>query len=299
MLNSTLTTKCVAKECITKRDIYIESYWMNHLIQNTLNDEFQLRAQLGPQEFKTLNNLNYQVCILEMKKNNQENLPESTFDTMVIHCSKLVKSIFEQHSFRTTMTIQNDRLVIIVFNLFPAKTRKEQLMKKEKLQLISKQIDTILNREECGKIQMYMGISSSYKGLKDVHLSYEEASKAIFLKSFFKSSVIFYDDLGAFQILLDLHGKERLETYVLRYLGPIIEEDQKKNSDLLKTLKIYLEKNGSKQSAADELHIVRQSLYYRLEKIKELLGEDWMCTQTRLALQLAIQAYELLKFEAS
>ncbi len=297
--NSTLTTERIVKESVTERELYKENNWVNHLIKNQLNDELLLRAQLGNKEFKTLNNLNSQVCIIEMESFNKENSYVGNNYPDAVHYSKIVRSVFEQHSFRPFMTMQNQRLVILAFDLFPTKTRKEQLAKKEKLQLISNQIDTILNRDECEKIRVFMGVSSSYKGFESSYYSYDEASKAIFLKFFFKSSIIFYDDLGAFQILLNLYEKEMLQSYVLRHLGPLIEEDQKKNSDLLKTLKIYLERNGSKQSAADELHIVRQSLYYRLEKIKELLGEDFMGIQNRLALQLAFQAYELLKFEAN
>nr|WP_198044801.1 helix-turn-helix domain-containing protein [Lysinibacillus timonensis] len=293
-LNSTLINHCVVKE----RDLYAESYWVNDLVQNHMDDEFHLRAQLGYQEYKTLNNLTSQVCIIEMEENDQEHSPENTCEEIDIHFASIIRSVFHQHSFRTYFAIQNNRLVILAFDLFLSKTRKEQLLKKEKLQLISKQIDAVFNREKRKSVQVFMGVSSSNIGFKCIHSSHAEASKAIFLKSFFRSSVIFFDDLGAFQILLNLHEKDQLEGYVFRHLGPLLDEDRKKNSDLLKTLKIYLERNGSKQSVADELHIVRQSLYYRLNKIKELLGEDYMCTQNRLALQLAIQAYELLKVKS-
>ncbi|MFY3790623.1 PucR family transcriptional regulator [Ureibacillus sp. MALMAid1270] len=296
-LNSTLTTECVPNESELERSHFVECYWMNELIQNQLIDELLIRSQLG-NEFKTLNNLSYQVCILEMKKIDHEHSAESISDSMGIHFFSIVRSIFEQYSFRCFMTIQDQRLAILAFDLFPTNTKKEQLKKKEKLELISKQIDNVLNnRETRKKFQVYMGISSTYKGLNNTHYCYEEANKAILLKSFFQSSTIFYDDLGTLEILLNLHEKGKLESFVLRYIGPLIEEDRKKNSDLLKTLKIYLDRNGSKQSVADELHIVRQSLYYRLAKIKELLGEDYMCTKNKLALQLAIQAYELLSME--
>ncbi|MDF2937464.1 MAG: hypothetical protein K0Q90_2837, partial [Paenibacillaceae bacterium] len=42
------------------------------------------------------------------------------------------------------------------------------------------------------------------------------------------------------------------------------------------------------------LFIVRQSLYYRLEKLKELLGEDFMVPETRLAISVALRAYQML-----
>lgn len=268
--------------------------WLADLIQNKWKDEFFIRSQLGSLEYKTLNNLNYQICVLEIKKLNDQHFSSEALAKQYIG---IVKAIFEQYSFRVFHVVENNQLVILTFDLFGSKTRKEQLEKKELFQSIANQIHRYLNNDERNKYVIHMSVSSTHKGFKNMYFSYEEALKSLLLKSIFNSSIIFYDDLGAFQILLNLQEKKLLKSYVLRHLGPIIEEDQKKKSDLLKTLKIYLERDGSKQSVADELHIVRQSLYYRLEKIKELLGEDYMCTQNRLALQLAIQAYELLKFE--
>ncbi|WP_238322792.1 helix-turn-helix domain-containing protein [Gorillibacterium massiliense] len=40
--------------------------------------------------------------------------------------------------------------------------------------------------------------------------------------------------------------------------------------------------------------IVRQSLYYRLEKIAELLGNDFMSPEYRISIQVALRAYQLL-----
>lgn len=269
--------------------------WLSNLISKKWNNDFFIRSQLGSVEYKTFNNLNYQICIIEIKKDGQH----LSKDLLVNKYMGIIKAIFEQHSFRVFPVVQNNRLVILAFDLFASKTRKEQLAKKELFQCIANQMDRLFNYEESDEFKVHMSVSLPHKGFKNIQCCYEEATKALLLKSFFKSSTIFYDDLGAFQILLNLQEKDMLESYVIRHLGPIIEEDQRKNSDLLKTLKIYLERNGSMQSVADELHIVRQSLYYRLDKIKELLGEEYMCTQNRLALQLAIQAYELLNSEMS
>lgn len=297
--NSTLTTEHVIHERHFERELVSKNYWLADLIRNQWTDELLIRSQLGQTEFKTLSNLGYQVCVLEMKSVNDEKSSIDMNHRLAMHYLDIVKTIFEQHSFRIFADVHQHQIVLLVFDLVSVKTRKEQLAKKEMLQSIVKKINRVINRDKCEELEIYMGISSSSKGFNHAYFCYEEASKSIFLKSLFKASIVFYDDLGAFQLLINLHEKGMLESYILRHLGLIIEEDQKKKSDLLKTLKVYLERDGSMQSVADELHIVRQSLYYRLEKIKELLGEDYMCMQNRLALQLAIQAYELVKHKAN
>lgn len=270
-------------------------------IENPLKDELLIQAQMGHEEYKTLNSLPFQVCVLEVKrtKHEQEDGIETLNKSTGIHLSLIVRSAFEQHAFRTFTTFKNNRLVILLFHSSAEKKQKALLFMKDKLQVILQNIDKMINGDERVKFQLFLGIGTVYEGVHNTSLSYEEAAKALSLKTFYQSPTIFYEDLGAFQILLNLHEKGMLESYVNSHLGLLIEEDCKKKSDLLKTLKAYLESNGSKKSIADELHIVRQSLYYRLEKIKELLGEDYMSTQKRLALQLALQAYELLNHQAS
>ena len=39
--------------------------------------------------------------------------------------------------------------------------------------------------------------------------------------------------------------------------------------------------NGSKKETAEQLYVVRQTLYHRLEKLEELLGTDFMASPKR------------------
>lgn len=87
---------------------------------------------------------------------------------------------------------------------------------------------------------------------------------------------------------------KQLENYVHDYLDVILSFDQKYESDLFTTLCIYLECNGVKNETADRLFIVRQTLYNRLEKLETLLGSNFMEPSNRLALEVAIKAYQLL-----
>ncbi|MNE36210.1 Purine catabolism regulatory protein [compost metagenome] len=106
--------------------------------------------------------------------------------------------------------------------------------------------------------------------------------------------MLFYEELGVFQLLLNLNDGKTLENFIRSYLGPLIDYDQSKGSELLLTLRVFLDHDGSKQIAARNLFIVRQSLYYRLDKITELLGEDFMLPENRISIQVALRAYQLL-----
>ncbi|ASS65562.2 hypothetical protein CIC07_05010 [Paenibacillus sp. RUD330] len=109
-----------------------------------------------------------------------------------------------------------------------------------------------------------------------------------------RSPCLFYEELGVLQLLPALNDGNRLEDFVDRHLGPLLLADRLKGSELLLTLKVYLDAEGNKQEAARRLYIVRQSLYYRLERIGELLGALWLMPERRLAVQVALRAYMLL-----
>lgn len=83
-----------------------------------------------------------------------------------------------------------------------------------------------------------------------------------------------------------------LEALIRDYIEPLASYDKEKHGQLLLTLKTYLIRSGSKQDTARELFIARQTLYHRLDKIIALLGEDFMNADKRLAIELAVNAYE-------
>ncbi|WP_164820218.1 PucR family transcriptional regulator, partial [Paenibacillus pasadenensis] len=103
-----------------------------------------------------------------------------------------------------------------------------------------------------------------------------------------------YEQLGVLQLLPALDDGRRLQAYVARHLGPLLEADRLRGGELLRTLQVFLDADGSKQEAARRLYVARQSLYYRLERIEELIGPVWLDPERRLAAELALRAYRLL-----
>ena len=275
-----------------------QNLWMSSLIHNEFINEEIIESQIGHQAYSLLNQVEYQVWIMDLKYHHP--LKYETFLSSVIPLLSLeIRAVFEHNGNQAFITMQKHQLIILAFNFNPPTTTNEKINQKKKYEQMTATIHQIMKREVYANICFKMGVGTNYTGFEQFSISYEEAQKALSFSPYYQSTTIFYEDLGAFQILLNIHEPKMLESFVYNHLGPLIEEDKKKNSDLLKTLKIYLESNGSKKVASEELHIVRQSLYYRLEKIKDFLGEDYLHPQSRLALLLAIQAYELLKLRAN
>lgn len=75
-----------------------------------------------------------------------------------------------------------------------------------------------------------------------------------------------------------------------RRLGPLIEHDRRRRHALLPTLEALCANAGRKAETARALHLNRQALYHRIERIERLLGVDLSDPAELLTLHLAVEA---------
>jgi len=92
-----------------------------------------------------------------------------------------------------------------------------------------------------------------------------------------------------------LQMQVNLKEVVNDYLQPIIDYDKQHNGRLMETLEVYLQTNGSKQETANQLFIVRQTLYHRLKKLETLLGKEFMSGHNRITLEFMLLANTLIE----
>jgi purine catabolism regulator len=272
-----------------ERKLFSENLWVDELMNGGLDDEKQIKALIGP-DFKRLNELNYRVCLIEIENlyDGRLSMPDHEWESVRLHLSLILRSTLEKHSFRPLITLKNNRLAVIALDI------KSKVGTKARLQQALASLHLIQADEKLKDLKLLIGVGKSYSHLKNAYSSYQEAVQALSLYACYRKPIMFYEELGVFQLLLGLNDGKTLQLFIRNYLGPLIDHDQVKGSDLLLTLKVYLDHDGSKQIAAQKLFIVRQSLYYRLEKITELLGEDFMAPENRISIQVALRAYQLL-----
>ncbi|MEU4025745.1 helix-turn-helix domain-containing protein [Streptomyces anulatus] len=75
--------------------------------------------------------------------------------------------------------------------------------------------------------------------------------------------------------------------YRQRLLGPLTAYDTEQGADLVHTLRVFLEANGSWRKAATELHLHVSTLHYRIGRIQHLTGRDLSLARDRVDLYLA------------
>ncbi|MEU8241876.1 GAF domain-containing protein [Actinoplanes missouriensis] len=98
-------------------------------------------------------------------------------------------------------------------------------------------------------------------------------------------------DLGYVGLLL---GESRdVAGFVKRVAGPVIEYDERRGTALVRTLEAYFDAGGGLAKAAEGLHVHVNTVTQRLERVGQLLGEDWHQPGRVLDLQLALRLHRL------
>ncbi|MER7004902.1 helix-turn-helix domain-containing protein [Dactylosporangium sp. NPDC000555] len=94
-------------------------------------------------------------------------------------------------------------------------------------------------------------------------------------------------ELGFFGVLLS--DNRDVDGFVEATIGPVLEYDQLRATDLAHTLDAYFETGGSPTYAAQRLHVHANTVARRLERITELLGTDWQKPERQLEVHLALR----------
>jgi purine catabolism regulator len=142
------------------------------------------------------------------------------------------------------------------------------------------------------------GISRPAVGLAALREAYREAKDALSIAHELgdHEQTTFYGDLKLFQFVLALKERnlEQMRRFHRDTLGALVEHDERKQGDLIRTLNGFFEANGNLAKAASDLDVHRNTLVYRLERIKELTGFDLEDADNRLILHLALKIQRVL-----
>ncbi|MGJ6961113.1 helix-turn-helix domain-containing protein [Streptosporangium sp. G11] len=76
-------------------------------------------------------------------------------------------------------------------------------------------------------------------------------------------------------------------------LGPVIDYDARRGTALVQTLTAYFGMGGSLSRTSEALHIHVNTVTQRLDRIGQLLGDDWQAPDRALEIQLALRLHRL------
>jgi len=137
---------------------------------------------------------------------------------------------------------------------------------------------------------MAIGISRTTRKATALHLAYLQADAAIRLGSNAgEGQLRRYDDIAA-QHLLEYAVQAGMDeaTAISPAIGLLQEFDDANRADYTASLAAYLNSGRNVAHAANTLHVHKNSMYYRIQRIEELAGIDLSDEQTCFLLQLSL-----------
>lgn len=232
-------------------------------------------------------NLYYRLILIENMTVPGE-IRDEEWEEIKLQQSIILRSIFKKRNFFPAISITKSHIAIIASFYQGSYALNDEEMFTQVAEAVKNTHKQNVFRGE----NSYIGISSLQKDYSKLPGCYEEAKAVLSIQKRNILDILLFDQLGVYRLLIHLPEKE-LTAYVSHYLKPLLDEEKQPKNDLLLTLSVYLETMGSKKETAERLAVVRQTLYHRLQKIEELIG-DFMEPSRRQALELAIRAYVLL-----
>ncbi|NTV89656.1 MAG: PucR family transcriptional regulator [Clostridiales bacterium] len=197
----------------------------------------------------------FRVFVMTLKQPVSDTRPD--FDKMVR--AQLTRLLFATSD--RVATFRQDRFIVAVLQNFALETVEEVIDRLE---------------ERCLQFGrgygINAGISINDNGLKSLSRNYRRAVSLLNIARKQDKPRISYQDLGVYQLLLETEDTRILGRLYAGILGPIEDYDAKNQTDLLSTLRCYLESNASVQEVAGKTYVHRNTINYKIKKIREITG---------------------------
>jgi sugar diacid utilization regulator len=119
----------------------------------------------------------------------------------------------------------------------------------------------------------------------------EEARESMFIarRLFGASRVMPYEDLGVYPLLLRGGATSaELRAFADRILAPLRAYDEKHQTELIRTLRLYFDVGQNVKTAAAELSVHRHTVFYRLRQIADISNHDLDSAHDQLTLRTAM-----------
>jgi sugar diacid utilization regulator len=146
------------------------------------------------------------------------------------------------------------------------------------------------------KSNIRIGISDTYEDLTKTRTFLIQAIKAIETGSRISvdQSIFRFDDYRVDDLIANVEDKKVLFSFLYPPLMRVIRYDTRHNTNLAYTLYVFLESPDKPAHACNRLSIHKNTLYYRLGKMREIMKTDFSSAEIIMRIQLT---FHILKFQ--
>lgn len=287
--------------------------WQRQLVNKlvglaTLNNQTKLRIKNQLDNFKEhfihdllFNNFASQTVLIQQGESLGWNLKKPHH--LLIVNIQLINELMTNLTWLDDMMVHfemqnislNEQLIIFQFQeqiiiLLEDEEERTPLERKEFSLKIAKQLQETAAKKWPNR-QFRIGVGNYYPEVDLLHKSYQEAILAIqFMQHWFLDKhVCHFNDLRVFRLLLYIPN-EILYHFYEETLTVLINSDEKHETEYIKTLQIYFQKNGKINEVAEELYVHPNTLRNRIKKIEDITGlnlqEPEGCINLNIAMRI-------------
>lgn len=145
----------------------------------------------------------------------------------------------------------------------------------------------VRTKKKMKEYTLHIGIGSKLKDIRNVMTCYKRAKAAVEMANHFNEPILHFNYMGIYKILFTIEDKDMLDDIYHEQLETLIEYDKKHHTEFEKTLYYYLKYNASPQKIASKMYTHRNTINYRISKIKQLINSELDSPEERFQYLLA------------
>ncbi len=233
--------------------------FFHHLLKEQSKNEKQIRQEAELLNIRIPHLL--KTIIFKLKDHDDERF-EFLKDT--------VQSYLKVTESMTEFLVESNQIIVIL-----GERSQKHAIDEQSLDLVNR---VIKSSEQQNSLKVFVGIGTAYDQLSLLRKSFLEGSEVI------KSAVFLgtqehlsfeYENLGVYRYIQVLAKHNEKVHYVNPKLEKLKQKDSENQTELLKTIEVYLKNNCKSKPTAEALFIHPNTLNYRLKQIGEYTNIDF------------------------
>lgn len=143
--------------------------------------------------------------------------------------------------------------------------------------------------------RIHIGVGSKMLDFRNIILSYKRGLAACKMAKKFNHTFLTFEEMGVYQVLFMIEDHDILYQMYHQLLGPIIDYDKKHHTELEETLYNYLMFDSNQKAMAEALFMHRNTINYRMNKIKEITQCEFSSFEEKMPYMLAFYIKDMIE----
>jgi sugar diacid utilization regulator len=202
------------------------------------------------------------------------------------HVPAAVERFFTSQAPDAITALRGREVVVVLPELDPAISRAARLSQ----ECISRIGETF------GTAAINAGIGGMCCSARDIASSYDGARRTVEIigRMGRVGTSIALEELGIHRLLLQVADVVQLREFAREVFGELLVGSSGTSMEYLSTLACYFNVNNSPQRAAEQLHLHRNTVTYRVRRVEELTKLDFHNYSDRLMAQVALEILDIV-----